>query len=103
MPLVVYTLVRLGLVAVVFVVLWFLGLRGWPGAFIGMGAAVAVSFAVSYLFFGGVRDRAVRWVAERDAARRERTTQPGEDERVEDAMDDAPAGGSPAPDGPVER
>ena len=66
MPLVVYTLLRLALIAAAWVVLWLLGLTG-PIWFV---VAVLIGLMVSYAAFRGPRDAAARWLADRAARRR---------------------------------
>lgn len=96
MPLVVYTLIRLALIAVAWVVLWLAGLSG-PIAF---AAAVLIGLMVSYLAFRGPRDAAARWLADRAARRRAakgpRASGIEDDADVEDRAVDAAT--SPGPD-----
>ncbi|GMA22841.1 hypothetical protein GCM10025864_06000 [Luteimicrobium album] len=102
MPLVVYTLVRLALIAVVWVVLWLAGLS-WPIAF---AAAILIGLMVAYLAFRGPRDAAARWLADRAARRRAakgpRASGIEDDADVEDrAIDAAAASGQDAAPAPV--
>jgi antibiotic biosynthesis monooxygenase (ABM) superfamily enzyme len=73
-PLLVYTLLRLALFAVVLVVGYLVGLRSW----LLLLVALVVAFAVSYLALPRQRDAAAVWLAERTqrrkAARERRTT-----------------------------
>jgi uncharacterized membrane protein len=48
-----YTLVRVGLFALTFVVLMLVGLEGWLAAIL----AAVLAFLVSYIFFRGMRAR----------------------------------------------
>lgn len=86
---VVYSLLRLGLLAAALVALWAVGLGGW----LLVVVAAVVAWALSYVLLGGPRDRAALWVAERARARRSgpRFT-PGveSDAAAEDAEADAP-------------
>ncbi|WP_233405212.1 DUF4229 domain-containing protein [Actinotalea solisilvae] len=86
----VYSLLRLGLLAVALVALWAVGLGGW----LLVVVAAVVAWALSYVLLGGPRDRAALWVAERAQARRSgpRFT-PGveSDAAAEDAEAAAPA------------
>ena len=52
-PWIAYTLVRVGLFALFFVVLFALGLQVWLAAII----AAALGFCVAYIFFRGLRQR----------------------------------------------
>lgn len=70
-----YTLVRVGLFAVVFVVLMLVGLEGWLAAIL----AAVIAFLVSYIFFRGMRSRVATELA---AARANTDKRP--DEVVED-------------------
>jgi uncharacterized membrane protein len=70
-----YTLVRVGLFALVFVVLMLVGLEGWLAAII----AAVLAFLVSYIFVRGLRARVA---AELAAARANTDKRP--DEAVED-------------------
>ena len=70
-----YTLVRVGLFAVVFVVLMLVGLEGWLAAIL----AAVLAFLVSYIFFRGMRARVASELA---AARANTDKRP--DEVVED-------------------
>ena len=66
MPLIVYSVLRLALLAVCLVALWAVGLGGW----LLVVVATVVAWAASYLLLAGPRDRAARWLAERDERRR---------------------------------
>lgn len=70
-----YTLVRVGLFALVFVVLMLVGIEGWLAAII----AAVLAFLVSYIFFRGMRARVA---AELARARANPDKRP--DEAVED-------------------
>ncbi len=60
-PWIVYSALRFGLFAVVFGVLFAIGLEWWAAAII----ATVVAFTVSYIFFAGLRDRIAADLAER--------------------------------------
>lgn len=62
----VYSLLRLGLLAVALVAGWAVGLGGW----LLVVVAAVVAWALSYVLLAGPRDRAARWVAERAERRR---------------------------------
>jgi hypothetical protein len=76
-PLLVYTLIRLGLIVVAWVVLALCGLTG----VLWFAVAVVISVLVSYVAFRGQRDRAARYLANRATRRRERGT------RISDSID----------------
>lgn len=61
----VYSLLRLGLLALALVAGWAAGLGGW----LLVVVAAVVAWALSYVLLGGPRDRAALWIAERAAAR----------------------------------
>lgn len=88
MPLLVYSLLRLLLIAVVLGALWLIGLRHWLAL---AGFAVVIGAALSYLMLPRQRDAAASYLAARAAARKSA----GEDEEFEDAVTD---GRPPAPD-----
>lgn len=66
MPLIVYSLLRLALLAGCLLALWAVGLGGW----LLVVVATVVAWAASYLLLGRQRDGAARWLAERDRRRR---------------------------------
>ncbi|MGC5167615.1 DUF4229 domain-containing protein [Luteimicrobium sp. DT211] len=66
MPLLVYTVLRLALIAAAWVVLWLVGLTG-PIWFV---VAVLIGLMVSYAAFRGPRDVAAGWLADRAGRRR---------------------------------
>jgi uncharacterized membrane protein YjjB (DUF3815 family) len=74
-PWIAYSLLRVGLFAVFFLVLFLLGLEWWFAAII----AAALGFCVAYIFFRPLRER----VAAELAAARARSD-PRPDEAVED-------------------
>ena len=76
-PWITYSLVRFGLFAVFFVVLFVLGIEWWLAAVI----AAALGFSVAYIFLGQLRDRVARDLATTRRAH-DRT-----DESVEDGAD----------------
>lgn len=67
MPLVLYTLLRLGLFAVALVGLVLAGVGGWLAVLL----AVVIAWAAAYLLLTRQRDDAVRWMAERSQRRKE--------------------------------
>jgi ABC-type bacteriocin/lantibiotic exporter with double-glycine peptidase domain len=80
-PWVSYTLLRVGLFALIFVVLMLLSVPWWIAALI----AAAVGFCVSYIFFRPLRNDVAEEIAE---ARAGRVRAPGAvptDEDIEDA------------------
>jgi len=79
-PLVTYSLARLGLLGVAVLGLYAAGMRGWLLALV----AVVVAFALSYVLLGRQRDAAARWLAERDRVRRA-NRRPDADTAAEDA------------------
>jgi membrane protein implicated in regulation of membrane protease activity len=74
-PWIAYTLVRVGLFALFFAVLYVLGLQWWLAALI----AAALGFCVAYIFFRGLRQRVAAELAEARA-----NTDKTPDEVVED-------------------
>lgn len=84
MPVVTFSLLRLGLLAVSLGVLWLVGLRSW----LLVVVATVVALALSYLFLARQRDAAARYLAERSERRRaERAERAvGPDEAAEDAL-----------------
>ncbi|MEO5921142.1 MAG: DUF4229 domain-containing protein [Pseudolysinimonas sp.] len=78
-PWIAYSLVRVGLFAVFFAVLFLLGLDWWLAALI----AAALGFCVAYIFFRGLRERVAI-----DLAAARANTDPRPDESVEDSRDD---------------
>lgn len=79
---VLFTIVRVGLFAVLFVVLY--ALTAQLGSFAWAGAAVLaalLALCISYIFFGGLRARVAAEMAERT---RERKAKAGSDEDAED-------------------
>ncbi|HWM32639.1 MAG TPA: DUF4229 domain-containing protein [Pseudolysinimonas sp.] len=77
-PWIAYTLVRLGLFAVAFAVLYLVGLPWWAAALL----AAAIGFCLAYIFFRGLRERVAAELAASRAA-----TPAGTDEDAEDAAD----------------
>jgi hypothetical protein len=84
-PLVVYSVLRLALFAVVLAGLWRAGMGGWLAVVVAAFAA----WALSYVLLAGPRDGAARWLADRAAARkasgRRFSSETEEDAAVEDA------------------
>ena len=62
-PWVAYSLVRIGLFAVIFAALFIAGVEAWLSAVIG----AILSLCVSYLFFGRLRDAVARDIVARRA------------------------------------
>ncbi|MGA1836337.1 DUF4229 domain-containing protein [Herbiconiux sp. 11R-BC] len=97
----VYTLIRLGLFAVVLAVLLLLQITPWLAAVI----AALVSLSLSIIFLRKPREEASKTLYQarenRHEARRPKAATPSEDEDVEDSAVDAAAadvsGGTPAP------
>jgi uncharacterized membrane protein len=84
-PWVLFTIVRVGLFAVLFAVLY--ALTAQLGSFAWAGAAVVaalLAFCVSYIFFGKLRARVAAEMAERAQDRRAKA---GSDEDAEDRAD----------------
>jgi len=75
-PWLLYTLVRLGIFAVLVAIFLLLGIDWW----LGVPFAAVIAFLVSYLFLGRLR---ARFASELEAARTPRVT-PDSDEAVED-------------------
>lgn len=63
---IVYSLLRLGLLVVALVAGWAAGLGGW----LLVVVAAVVAWALSYVVLAGPRDAAARWVADRAERRR---------------------------------
>lgn len=95
MPLVVYTLLRLGLLGVALLLGYVLGLRSW----LLVVVAVVVAALVSYLALPRQRAAAAAVLAARRGAR-VRRPRPDGDAALEDAVDDAARGAAPAAPGP---
>ncbi|CAM5783533.1 DUF4229 domain-containing protein [Cellulomonas persica] len=87
MPVLVYTLLRLALFAVVTVALWFVGMRSWLAPVAGL----FVAWALSYVLLGRQSRAAAAWVEQRATARAgsRRVTASDEDASYEDAAVDA--------------
>lgn len=104
MPLVIYTLLRLGLFAVALVGLVLAGVGGWLAVLL----AVVIAWAAAYLLLTRQRDDAVRWMAERSQRRKAagvRFSRGVEDDaRAEDAesAQASPAGAPAASEGQAE-
>lgn len=96
MPFVVYSLLRLALLAGCWALL------GWAGLhpLLALAAAALLAWGISYVALAGPRDAAARWLAERDAARKARGGMSARERRDaddEDAAVDAAAGADAAP------
>jgi len=74
-----YSLIRIGLFALVFAVLFTLGLEWWISALL----ATVIAFTVSYIFFAQQRDKLARDLAERAAQKKNLDP----DAAVEDNLD----------------
>jgi hypothetical protein len=84
-PLLVYTLLRLGLFVALLVVGYLVGLRSW----LLLLVALVVAFTVSYLALRRQRDAAAVWLAERSERRRAAKEQTvDEDAAFEDSVVD---------------
>ena len=98
MPLVTYSVLRLGLLAACLAALVLAGMGSWLAVLV----AAFLAWGLSYVLLAGPRDRAATWLATRAqarAARRGLTAHQREDADIEDAATDAaldPAA-SPAP------
>jgi membrane protein implicated in regulation of membrane protease activity len=66
-PVVIYSLLRLGLLAAAVGALWLVGLRDWLLVLV----AIVVALLLSYALLRPQRDAAARWLAERAERRRE--------------------------------
>jgi len=89
MPVIIYSVLRLGLFLAALVGLWLAGMGGWLLVLV----AAVVAWAVSYAVLGRQRDAAALWIAERRGAERPRFS-PGveadaaaEDEASESSAD----------------
>lgn len=100
MPLIVYSVLRLAVLAAAMLALWAVGMGGW----LLVVVAALAAWAISYVVLAGPRDRAALWLAERARRRREAGSRftPGveadaaaEDAEAEGAKDRG-AGQSPA-------
>ena len=65
MPVIIYSVLRLGLFAAALVGLWLAGMGGWLLVLV----AALVAWALSYAVLGSRRDAAARWLAERRGPR----------------------------------
>lgn len=99
MPLLVYSLLRLALFAVVTALLWWAGMRSWVAPLLG----AFLAFGLSYVLLAGPRDAAALHLARRAEERRAGRTsgRAADDAAAEDAaLDgtpaDEPAGTTPA-------
>lgn len=72
-----YTLIRIGLFAVLFVVLMLVGLEGWLAAIL----AALIAFLVSYIFFRGMRARVAAELAESRSTTAKTPDEAAEDDR----------------------
>lgn len=94
MPVISYSVLRLGLFAAALVGLWLVGMGGWLLVLVG----ALVAWALSYALLGGRRDAAARWLAERRGTRSRFSPALEADAAVEDAAAEraAPDGFPPA-------
>jgi len=74
-PWIAYTLVRLGIFAAAFALLFILGLPWWLAAVL----AAVIGFLVAYIFFRDLRDRVARDLANARAGAEERSDEDAED------------------------
>lgn len=82
-PLVIYSVARLGLFAGALGLLYVVGLRSW----LLVGVAALASLALSYVLLARPRDAAARWLAERRDRRRTGTS--GTTAEIDAAAEDA--------------
>lgn len=94
MPLFLYTLWRVLLFAVVLVLLWWAGLRGW----LSVVVAAVVALALAYLFLKGPRDAAAAWLAQRAQRRRATGERFSRDAEADAAYEDAVVDGTEGDD-----
>lgn len=80
-PVLVFSLMRLGLFAVSFVVLWAVGMHSWLAPVV----AAFLAWGISYVLLTRPRDAAARYLADRS----QRVRRTDDDAAVEDAADDA--------------
>ena len=103
MPVVVYSVLRVALLAASWVLLTWAGLH----PLVALLVAAFVAWGLSYVALGGPRDAAARYLARRAAARAEHAGRPvlsphaREDADVEDAAVDAALASGPADLGPT--
>ncbi|WP_028050161.1 DUF4229 domain-containing protein [Cellulomonas sp. URHD0024] len=81
MPVLLFSLLRLALFAVSFVVLWAVGMHSWLAPVV----AAFLAWGFSYVLLSGPRDSAARYLADRS----QRARRTDDDAAVEDAADDA--------------
>ena len=81
-----YSLARLGIFAVVFALLYFVGITWWVSAIF----AAVVSFTAAYIFLASTRQQMADSVRER-FERRQKAPAVDEDALAEDALGDAPS------------
>jgi len=74
-----YSLIRIGLFALVFWILFTLGLEWWVSALL----ATVISFTLSYIFFAQQREKLARDLADRVASKKN----PDPDAAAEDRLD----------------
>jgi hypothetical protein len=74
-----YSLIRIGLFALVFWILFTLGLEWWVSALL----ATVIAFTLSYIFFAQQRERLARDLADRVASKKN----PDPDATAEDNLD----------------
>lgn len=83
-PLVTYSLTRLGLLVAAGIALYLVGMRDWLLVLV----AAVVAFALSYVLLQGQRDAAARWLAEREEHRMRHGLPRDADSEAEDAQID---------------
>lgn len=100
MPLVTYTLLRLGVFVVALAALWFAGMGSW----LLLVVAAVVAAALSYVLFRKQRDAAVAWLAERrERKEQERQDDAAAEDAIADALEEAADPLGAAPEGTQER
>lgn len=87
MPVLVYSVLRVALFAVVTALLWWLGMRSWLAPLL----AAFLAWGLSYVLLAGPRDAAARHLARRAQERRDGRAagRTADDAAAEDAADDA--------------
>ena len=89
MPLLVYSLLRLGLLGFALAGLWAAGMRDW----LLVVVAAFVAWALSYVLLPGPRDAAALWFAQRVQRRKDSGARFGAGVEADAAAEDAEASG----------
>lgn len=97
MPVIIYSVLRLGLFALALVGLWLAGMGGWLLVLV----AAVVAWALSYAVLGRRRDAAARWLAERRGSRPRFSPVLESDAAAEDAAAERAARGAPPAPAPL--